>query len=305
MKIKTVSIIGLGALGILYGHHLSKRMPFENLRFVADAKRIARYQSEQVYCNGERCNFRYVAPDEVLGPADLMIFAVKYNSLQSAIVAAKNQIGPQTILLSVLNGIISEEDIAAVYGRDHLLYCVAQGMDAMKYGSQMTYAHMGKLCFGGRETSVIPEHAKVLSEFFTEMEIPHEMDDHMMKRMWGKFMLNVGVNQTVAVIADNYGEIVKAGSARDTLIAAMREVLRLSEKEGIDLTEEDLAYWVKILETLNPEGRPSMRQDVDAKRPSEVELFAGTVVKLGKKHNVSTPVNEMLYNKIKKLESQY
>ena len=57
MTIKKVSIIGLGALGILFGHHLSKKMPKEDLRIIADQERINRYEKEHVYCNGERCNF--------------------------------------------------------------------------------------------------------------------------------------------------------------------------------------------------------------------------------------------------------
>ena len=85
----------------------------------------------------------------------------------------------------------------------------------------------------------------------------------------------------------------------------MREVITLSVKEGINLNDDDLNYWLKVVSTLNPEGKPSMRQDVEAKRYSEVEIFAGTVLELGKKHHAETPVNIELYQKIKALESQY
>lgn len=61
-EIKTVAIIGLGALGILFAHHLSKNMPKENLRIIADSQRIEKYKKDQVYCNGELCSFNYTAP---------------------------------------------------------------------------------------------------------------------------------------------------------------------------------------------------------------------------------------------------
>ena len=48
-----------------------------------------------------------------------------------------------------------------------------------------------------------------------------------------------------------------------------------------------------------------MAQDVEARRPSEVELFAGTVIELGKKYGIPTPVNEELYQKIGRMETQY
>ncbi|MEH6996270.1 2-dehydropantoate 2-reductase N-terminal domain-containing protein, partial [Neobacillus drentensis] len=81
MEIKKVSIIGLGALGILFGNHLAKRMPKEDVRIIADRKRIDKYKEEHVYCNGELCDFHYVTPEEPCEPADLLIFTVKYEGL--------------------------------------------------------------------------------------------------------------------------------------------------------------------------------------------------------------------------------
>jgi len=305
MEIKKVSIIGLGALGILFGHHLTKRMPKEDLRIIADQERINRYQSDFVYCNGERCVFNYLGPGEVREPADLIIFAVKYNGLKDAIQAAKNQVGEHTIILSALNGITSETIIGQTYGMDKILYCTAQGMDAVKVGNRLTYDHMGMLVFGEQEPGLISHRVKQVAHFFESMAVPFEAVTDMNKRIWGKFMLNVGVNQTVAVYESNYGEIQKKGAARDTMIAAMREVMVLSEKEGINLTEADLKYWLNVLDHLSPEGKPSMRQDMEAKRFSEVELFSGAVLELGEKYCLSTPVNEELYRRIKEIEAGY
>ncbi len=149
------------------------------------------------------------------------------------------------------------------------------------------------------------QKVKSVADFFEKMEFPYEVDTNMNKRNWGKFMLNVGVNQTVAVFKSNYGEIQREGKAREIMIAAMKEVMVLSEKEGIQLTEEDLNYWLRVLGTLSPDGKPSMAQDVEAKRYSEVELFAGTVMELGIKYGIPTPVNKELYDKIKDIESHY
>lgn len=305
MEIKKVSIIGLGALGILFGNQLAKNMPKEDVRVIADENRMKRYETEGVYSNGEHCQFHYVSPEKIVEPADLLIFTVKYHGLKDAIQAVKNHVGKDTIILSALNGISSEAIIGETYGMDNVLYCVAQGMDALKVGNQLTYENMGMLCFGDREPGIISEKVKSVAEFFKKTGVPYDIETNIAKRQWGKFMLNVGVNQTVAVYQTNFGEVQKEGQARDVMIAAMREVIALSEKEGIHLNEEDLQYWLKILGTLNPKGKPSMAQDVDAKRYSEVELFAGTVIEIGKKHGVHTPVNHELYSRIKEIESKY
>ena len=305
MKIRTVSIIGLGALGILFGNHLSKRMPKVDLRIIADKDRIKKYESNHIYCNGKPCEFNYMTPEELCEPADLIIFTVKYDGLNDAIQAVKNQVGEQTIILSALNGITSEDVIGETYGMDKILHCVAQGMDAVKIENELTYEHMGMLCFGEGQPGVIFSKVKKVAEFFENMEFPYEAVTDMNTRLWGKFMLNVGVNQTVAVYESNYGEVQKEGQARDTMILAMREVMALSEIKGINLNDDDLNYWLEILSTLSPAGKPSMRQDLEAKRYSEVELFSGTVIKMGKKYCIPTPVNQQLYDKIKFIESQY
>lgn len=305
MQIKTVSLIGLGALGILFGNQMRGQMPKEDLRIIADRERIARYLRDGVYCNGQKCDFSYLAPEEACPPADLLLFAVKFNDLPAAVEAARGHVGPNTVILSLLNGISSEEVIGRAYGMEKVLYCVAQGMDAVKAGNRLTYHHMGMLCFGGKNPGESAERVKAVAEFFARVGIPYETSEDMQKRMWGKFMLNVGVNQTAAVYGCPYGRLQEEGPARDLMKLAMREVLALSSREGVGLTEEDIAYWLRILSTLNPDGKPSMLQDVENKRPTEVALFAGTVLDFGQKHGIPTPVNALFHEKIRAMEGAY
>lgn len=304
-EIKKVSIIGLGALGVLIGSQVRKILPGEDLRVIAGEDRILRYLRDGVYCNGERCDFHYVRPDDSCEPADLLIFAVKSTGLNDAVSAVKNHVGANTVILSVLNGISSEAVIGSAYGDEKVLYCVAQGMDAVKVGNHLTYHNQGVLCFGEREAGVISQRMKDVAAFFDRAEIPYVMKTDIKKHMWGKFMLNVGVNQTAAVYGCNYGGLHKEGAFRDIMILAMREVMSLSSKEGVDLTEEDLDYWLTVIAPLHPDGKPSMQQDVEATRKSEVDLFAGTVMALGEKHGIPTPVNRMLYDKIIAMEKSY
>ena len=301
--IQTVTIVGLGALGILYAKHFSEHGA--GVRIVADEERIARYEKDGVYCNGERCDFRYLTPDAPCAPADLLLFTVKATGLTEAIREAASHVDEHTIVLSALNGITSEDIIGKAYGIDNMLYCVAQGMDAVKVGNRLTYSQPGQLCFGEKEDDVVSERMQCVERFFERMQFPHVMDTQMMKRLWGKFMLNVGLNQTVAVYGETYGDVQKPGALRDTMIAAMREVMAVSEKEGHPITEADLNYWLSVLDGLTPTSKPSMRQDVEANRYSEVELFSGTMMKLGRKHGIPTPVNDELYNAIQHMESNY
>ena len=305
MTIKNVTIVGLGALGILYAGSLADKMPKENLRIVADRNRIKGYREKGIIRNGRAMDLHYVHTEEPCEPADLILITVKYEGLEKALKVIRNHVGPDTIILSLLNGIRSESDIAAVYGWDKVLYCVAQGMDAVKEGNALTFTRHGLLCIGDVEQGPASGKLAAVLDFFEKMEIPYMPDPDMKKRMWGKFMLNVGVNQTVAVYKGDYGTVQQPGEARDIMIAAMREVLLLAAAEGVNLGEEDIDYWLSVIAPLNPAGKPSMRQDTEAKRKTEVELFSGTVLELSRKHGIPAPVNEMLNIRIRAMEDGY
>lgn len=304
-EIHTVTIVGLGALGTLFGHMLAQHMPKENLRILADPARVARYRRDGVYSNGDACDFQYVSTEDTVPPADLVLVAVKATQLQDALQTMRGHVGPNTLILSLLNGISSEEILGAEYGRDTVVDCVAYGMDAVKEGNRLTFSRAGKLCIGTHIGGQPTEAVRRIARFFERTRFPHEVSDTMGKMMWGKFMLNVGVNQTIAVFGPDYGAVQQSGEQRDVMIAAMREVMTLSGYEGVSLTEDDLQGWLTILSTLSPANKPSMRQDVEAKRPSEVALFSGTVLALAEKHGLDMPVNRMLYGRILQMESKY
>ena len=305
MEIKKVTLIGLGALGVMFGNQLQKTMPKGSFKVVADKERIDRYLDQGIYCNGVNCSFDFVSSDHDESPCDLAIFAVKYNGLKEAIESMRPLIGKDTIIISTLNGIKSEEVLVKAFGHEKVVYCVAQGMDAVKEGNALTYNSMGMLVIGEEKMSSPSERVLHLYDFLRSHGINAEIENDMRKKMWGKLMLNVGVNQVVSLYGGTYAELHKEGSSRDLMKAAMREVIALSEKEGVNLTETDLTYWLGVLGKLSPEGKPSMRQDVEAKRKSELELFAGTVLEYGEKHGIDTPVNREIFDRITELEKTY
>ena len=304
MNIERIAIVGMGALGVLYGDFLTERLGRGRVGFVVDAERRARYERMEITANGRRCDFRLIDANESGHPADLVIFAVKATALEQAMEDAAGQIGPDTVILSVLNGITSEQLLEARFGGKNVVYCVAQGMDAVKQGGALTYTVMGQLCVGVPSEEKLPALDAVCA-LFDRIGLPYSRESDILHRLWSKFMLNVGVNQVVMVCEGAYGTIQVPGKPREMMIAAMREVLELSRYEGVRITEDDLHFYVDLMNTMSPQGMPSMRQDGLAHRRSEVELFSGTVCRLAKKHGLPVPVNEWLYAKVKEMEAAY
>jgi len=303
--ITRVSIVGMGALGILFGKALMTALPDGSVRYVMNEERRLRAEKNGVFCNGQPFRFRAVDPVTKGEEAGLVIFAVKSTGLEAAVADAANQVGENTVILSVMNGISSEERLGEAFGAEKVIYCIAQGMDATRTGNELQYVHAGKLCIGeadGGETARVRQVAALFEKAGIECEVRSDMK----RQLWSKFMLNCGVNQSSMAHDVPYGGLQTEGTdARNDMIAAMREVRELSDKAGIGLTEEELSQWLVVVGKLSPEGMPSMRQDALERRKSESELFGGTVVKLAEKYGVPVPVNERLYRTILEMEEGY
>lgn len=302
MKINKIGIIGQGALGVMYGKHLTERLSRERVFFIADEERVERYRESAVICNGEICDFRYCSPAEAV-KADLIIFAVKFMGMADAIETVRPFVDVNTLFLSVLNGVSSEQMLEEAFGEGRVLYCCVQGMDAGKRGNTASYKNMGYIALGNKDRSR-DEKLKAVTDLFEESGLSYRLPEDIVHQMWSKLMLNTGVNQVTAVYRSPYRLVQKEGEARTMMLEAMKEVKKVAEYQDVELTDGDIDSWMELLNTLDPDGRTSMCQDVMAGRKTEVELFAGTMIRLAREAGIGVPVNEFLYERLKEMEEQ-
>ncbi|WP_249871520.1 ketopantoate reductase family protein [Oceanobacillus saliphilus] len=298
--IKHVSLIGLGAIGSAYGSRLQAVLG-DSLTVVANEERINKYQSSGLEVDGTVFHFNYKLPQAKAEPADLVIFAVKNAELSQAIADMRYHIGPDTIILSLLNGISSEDEIFEATANSHILYSMCVGIDAVRTNNKIRFSSIGKICYG-EKNQTISEDVRMVKEIFDKAEIPYEIPENIWHTIWAKFMFNVGVNQTSAVLRAPYRFFQEIPALHEWMEQAMYEVVAISERVGVNLTDEDVNRYRPILMNLAPDGQTSMLQDVEANRKTEVDYFAGKVCELGKKYGIPTPVNDQLYTMIPIIE---
>jgi 2-dehydropantoate 2-reductase len=178
------------------------------------------------------------------------------------------------------------------------------GTDAVREGRSTRYSRIGKIVFGEKNNTVHSEKVVFIKEIFDRSNVPYDIPENMMHELWWKFMINVGINQASAVLKAPYRAFQETGEARDMMIRAFREVVLLSQKTGGNLKEDDIQSAITVLNTLSPDGKTSMLQDIEAGRKTEVDIFAGTVKELGRKHKIATPVNDMLWQRIHSLKQE-
>lgn len=291
----------MGAIG---GSYAAKLYDTDSINFtvIADRQRIENYSANKLTVNGKAYDFKFIQPDNDECYADLILIAVKYNGLNQAIDAIRKRVGPDTIIISLLNGIDSEEIIGEAFGIDKLLYSSCVGIDAVRTDNEIRYTTFGRLYFGERLNQIHTERVERVKTLFNKANIPYLVPEDMIKAIWWKYMVNIGVNQVSAVLGAPYGVFHKINEARELLDAAMREVIAVSEKVGVSLGEADIAEVHKVLGTLSAEGKTSMLQDIEAGRKTEVEMLSGVLRELGRKHGVLTPINDTLFRMIRILE---
>ena len=301
--IRKITFVGMGALGLLFADLISRSEHAYDVSFVMDAERYDRYRGREFSVNGRTVGFRRVRSEDAV-PADLVIFAVKYPGLEAALDTAANSVGPETVIISLLNGVTSEKIIGERFGAEKVITCVAQGMDANRSGGSLTYSSPGELHLGilpGQD----PAKLEDLCAFLEEAGISYVREQDIRYRLWFKFMLNVAVNQVCMIYDTDYSGCMAPGLPRALTISAMREVIALAGAEGVALGEEDIGTVIRINESLGSSGKPSMGQDRDARRPSEVEMFSGAVIAMAKEHGIPVPVNEYIHGKVREIESSY
>ncbi|MGC8658091.1 MAG: ketopantoate reductase family protein [Desulfomonilaceae bacterium] len=300
-EIRNVAILGAGAMGAAYASRFVDSGQFSTV-LVADGSRYDRLVKEGCVVNGKRYLIPVLKAGEASQPCDLIVVALKNHNLPEAVPYLKNIVGPQTTLISVMNGLDSEKYLGSAYEMDKVLYAIAVGIDAVREGNAVSFTNPGKIIFGEASNPQLSDRVLQVQEAFRKAGISYETPPDMIRMLWWKFMINVGINQASAVMRAPYGVFQASVDAQDLMRALMREVISLAQASGVNLQEDDIDDWNRVLKTLSPQGKTSMLQDIEAGRKTEVEIFAGKVVDLGRSFGIPTPVNQTLLSALRVME---
>jgi 2-dehydropantoate 2-reductase len=304
MKIKKTAILGLGAVGTGVAARLSDYDPY-SVVIIAEGERKKRYKEKGIYLNDKRYDFHYISPDEG-SPVDFILVSVKYNHFHEAIKGLEKFIGESTVIMSLMNGISTEGTLGDLYGHQHMVYAYTVGISTIRLKNRVQIFNPGNVHYNVKENNSSDPRTVALKELFDTAGIGYVVEENILHSYWWKWMVNVGGNQ-VSVLNDmTFGELSDNPHAHTMQTLAMKEVIALSQATGICLDEKNsLDRFYTVLAQLNGQGKTSMLQDVHAKRPTEVDLFAGTVSRLGREYGVVTPVNDFIYAQIKIIEENY
>ena len=303
MKINTVALIGLGAIGAYLGGPIGKYLG-DDFRVIASGERAERLKSEGMIINGEQQFFNVVDPEEQTGPADLAIIITKMPGIEKALEEMKNQIGSDTVIMTPLNGVESEEAAAKVYGEERILHSLVR-VSSVKDGNTVSYfPDTAFVEFGEKRSDTPTERMLAVGELFDGAGIKYVMQKDMVKAIWLKYVCNVSENPVAAVFDIPFGAWGANEHANFLRLKTADEVIKIARAMGIEIDEK---YPVEHLERLKSQpynNTCSMVQDIENGRHTEIDMFAGTIIKYGKKLGIPTPYNEFLYHAVHLIEDR-
>ncbi|MHB8625411.1 MAG: ketopantoate reductase family protein [Aggregatilineales bacterium] len=299
--ITKVIIIGLGAIGSIYATKLKQYDP-GCVRILIDKHRLERYKTRGIVLNGVRRDFEYALPGPNQEKADLVLMATKADALPDAISAIEDFVHDETIVLSLLNGITSEEQIAERYGWDKVLHAYFIGHGSTRSGNAVTFDGVGRIVFGEAAAHTRTPRVEAVCRFFDRAGIAYEVPDDILFAMWCKFVVNVGVNQASAVLRASYGAFQRSEKAQAIALTLMQEAVLVAQKVGIHNVDAILPWCNDFIRNMPPAFKSSMLQDIEAGNKTEVDIFGGAVCALGQKYGIPTPQNELFLKLIKALE---
>jgi len=301
--IKTISLIGMGAMGSFFAPRFYAEYG-ERFRLIAGGSRKKKLETRGVTINGNTYHFPVIDPEEKGNASDLIIIATKGYDLDQAIEDIRNQVHPGTLILSVMNGVDSEEKMIAAFGAERVLYSFMRVSIVMKDGVANYDPALGMVHFGEKRNSRgdYSPRVEAVRKVMETCGIPYEIDADMLHGIWYKFTCNVAENLTCALLGIPFGAYRDNDDANAIRDAAMKEVQAVAAARRIAVTDEDLAKQDRIIKTLPPANKPSTLQDLEAGKRTEIDMFAGAVIRMGRETGVPTPMCRMYYHSIRALE---
>ena len=266
MKIKSVAVLGAGAVGSYVIWGLSQK-PEVRLGVIAEGERADRLRKNGCAINGRIYHPEVWSPEEAHN-VDLLVVALKYGSLEGTLKSIQKTTGGHTVVMSLMNGVDSEEIIGRTVGTEHVLPALIKVAshkedDGYHFDPPTTL----EIIFGEPSAPFDSERVRAVEALFADTGIHFRSTEYIQEEIWCKFRLNVCNNLPQAILGTSVGCYRDSVHMKAISDGLKRELETVAKAKGID-------------------------------------MFSGALVRMGKELGIPMPYNEYTYHMIKALEEK-
>lgn len=237
------------------------------------------------------------------GIADLVVVLVKSFATAEVIESAKCIIGPETVVMSLQNGLGHEEILAGAIGRERVLAGKTYAGGVMLAPGYIISGTRGKETIIGELDGRFTSRVQAIAAAFSGAGLATLASDNIMGAMWDKLLVNVATGAVSAITRLEYGDLYRIPEIEETAIAAVAEAMAVARASGTKLsTHSPRDAWIKASAGLPADFKTSMLQSLEKGSITEVDFINGAVVRWGERNGVPTPVNRTLVAGVKGIE---
>ncbi len=291
-----IAVIGCGAMGSIYAGLLAAR-GHDVLAIDRDATHVAAINTKGLRLSGAsgertaKLTAREQCPDE---PMDLVIISVKARHVRQAAEDSRGLLGPETHVVTIQNGLGSAAQVAEVLGEDRLIVGVAQGFGASRPEAGHAHHNAMKVIRMGAHSRCPRAALEAVCRCFTEAGLETEAVDDVLAGQWEKLICNVAYSAPCAVTGMTVGEVMQDDYMGAVSRMAAMEAWRVARALNVAIDVDDPVTLVRDFASRMPDAKPSVLLDVEAGKPSEVDVINGAIPREARKVALEAPVNATL-----------
>jgi len=226
---------------------------------------------------------------------DLIIICVKAWQIKELREDLNKILHKESIILPLQNGVLAADELSEIIDKKNVLGGLCRIISKIESPGVINHSGIVPTITFGEFDKQKTERVKKIQEVFTAAGIESNISDDIKAELWKKFIA-ICVSGLLAVTKTTYGELRELTETRNMMIELLNEVFMLSQKMGIKIETYFIEKTVSMIDSYPYDSTSSLTRDVWEGKPSEIDYQNGTVVKLGAKYGVDTPINKFIYN---------
>jgi 2-dehydropantoate 2-reductase len=292
-----ILVVGAGAVGGYFGGRLARAG--RDVTFLVRAKRAEELKAQGLQIISPHGNLtldpRTTTTGQIAGPYDVILLSVKSYSLSSAMNDFAAAVGPETMILPVLNGLRHIDLLAERFGKHAVLGGVCLlATEIDPEGRIRQLADFQKLIYGEVDGPTTPR-VRRLDQTFEGSGFDAAVSDHILRDMWQKWVQLATLGALTCLVRGNIGEIASVPGGRDLSRMTLDECARIADANGYPQSQVFLEDQTAKLAAEGSKLTSSMYRDLNKGAPVEVEPILGDLLERGRKYGLVTPILEAAY----------
>lgn len=299
-----IAIIGTGGVGGYFGGRLANAGL--DVTFLARGAHLKAMRANGLKVKSILGDFEIdavKATDNIkeIGLVDLIILGVKAWQVKGIAAELESIVNENTTILPLQNGILAAEELKEQINEKNIIGGLCRIISKIESPGIINHFGVTPSIVFGEFNNEKTERILKIKALFDQAGINSNISENIDSDLWKKFIA-ICVSGLLAVSRTNYGEMRELKETRQLMVELLNEIYQLSQKIGIKIAGDFLDKSISFIDSFPPDSTSSLTRDVLEGKPSEIEYQNGTVVRLGEKYGVDTPINRFIYSCILPME---